>query len=121
MRLRSAVLGQSLSPLLDNILVDIGNENLRLATPLARRLLNDLAPGANDNAVTPARTLLVVRANLASSDNVAQRLNSTSLEQRHPVDAASVRVESRWIDKHSGTIAFVVKCQLAKAQVEADC
>ena len=121
MHLRPAVLRHSLSPLLNNLLVYIGDKNFRLTTPLARSLFQDLSPRADDNAVTVACPLLVVRANLASSDNVAQRLNSTSLKQRHPVQAAGVWVESGRVEEHGGAIALVVKCKLAEAQVKADC
>jgi hypothetical protein len=112
---RSAALGQPLPLLLDKCLVDIGNEHLRLTLPLARRLLEDFTPGADDHTVTPAGAVLVVYANLTSSDDIAQRLNGASLEKRHPVKTASVRVESRRVEEYSGTVTLVVQSQLAEA------
>jgi hypothetical protein len=112
---RSATLRQTLPLLLNKRLVDIGKEHLRLTLPLARRLLEDLTPGADDHTVTPAGAVLVVYANLASSDDIAQRLDSTSLKKRHPVKTAGIRVESRGVEEHSGTVALVVQSQLAEA------
>ena len=88
--------------------------------PLATSLLQNLAPRTDDKTVTPARALLIVLAHLTSRDNIAQRLDSPTLQQRLPVHAPSIGVESRRVDKNGGAVALVVQSQFGETQVEAD-
>lgn len=117
---RPARLRQTLSLRFDKLLVNIGDQNLRLAAPLAARFLKNLAPRTDDKTVAPARALLIVSAHLASRDNIAQRLDGPALQQGLPVHRTGVRVESRRVDENGGAVAFVVQGQFSEAQVEAD-
>ena len=118
--LRPARLRQTLPFLLDKLLIDICDQNFRLAMPLATSLLQNLAPRTDDKTVTPARALLIVLAHLTSRDNIAQRLDSPTLQQRLPVHAPSIGVESRRVDKNVSAIALVVQSQFGESQVETD-
>jgi hypothetical protein len=88
--------------------------------PFATGLRDDLAPRADDKTVTPARALIIVNADLTSCNNVAQRLDSTCLQQRLPVHDTGIRMESRRVDENGGTVALVVQSQLCESQVETD-
>lgn len=88
--------------------------------PLATSLLQDLTPRADNETVTPARALVVVFAHLASSNNVAQRLDGTRLQQRLPVHNTGIGVESGRVDENGGAVAFVVQSQFGESQVETD-